>query len=75
MCLAIPYKVIEVQENNKAVIEIEGTQQYVGTFMVPDIKVGDYVLVYLGSAMAKISQDEAVEVMRLYQDMAQAEMV
>ena len=75
MCLAIPHKVIEVNENGKAQIEVDGARQEIGLLLVPEVKVGDYVLVYLGFATAKIEEDEAMEVMRLYQEIAEAEIL
>ena len=75
MCLAIPYKVLEVNENGRAEIEVGGTRQEISTLLVPEVKAGDYVLAYLGFATAKIEEDEAIEVMRLYQEIAEAQML
>ena len=75
MCVAIPYKVLEVNENGRAQIEVGGTRQEISTLLVPEVKVGDYVLVYLGSATARIEEDEAMDVMRLYQEIAEAEVL
>lgn len=75
MCLAIPHKVIEVNENGKAQIEVDGARQEIGLLLVPEVKAGDYVLVYLGCATARIEEDEAMEVMRLYQEIAEAEIL
>ena len=75
MCLAIPYKVLEVNENGRAEIEVGGTRQEISTLLVPEVKVGDYILAYLGFATAKIEEDEAIEVMRLYQEIAEAQML
>ena len=73
MCLAIPYKVLEVKEEGRAQIEVGGVRGEISTLLVPGVKAGDYVLLYLGSAVAKIDEEEAREVMRLYQEMAEAE--
>ena len=75
MCVAIPYKVLQVKENRRAQIEVGGTRQEISLTLVPEVKVGDYVLVYLGFATAKIEGNEAIEVMRLYQEIAEAEML
>ena len=74
-CLAIPYKVVEVNENDRAEIEVGGTRQEISLLLVPEVKAGDYVLVYLGCATARIEEDEAMEVMRLYQEIAEAEIL
>ena len=73
MCVAIPYKVLEVNEGGRALIEDGGMKQEISTLLVPEVKAGDYVLVYLGSATARIEEEEAREVMRLFQEIAEAE--
>ena len=75
MCVAIPYRVLEVNKNDRSQIEVGGTRQEISTLLVPEVKIGDYVLVYLGSATAKIEEDEAIEVLRLFQDIAETEML
>jgi len=71
MCLAIPYKVLKVEENSWAEIEVASARQEVSLQLLPDVEVGDWVLVNLGSVVAKIEEDEAREIMRLYQEIAE----
>ncbi|MFC1932784.1 HypC/HybG/HupF family hydrogenase formation chaperone [Chloroflexota bacterium] len=73
MCLAIPYKVLEVKENSRAKIEFAGTRHEVSLQIVPGVEVGDWVLVNLGSVVAKIEEGEAQEIMHIYQEIAEAE--
>jgi len=73
MCVAIPYKVLEVSGNGRAQIEVGSTRQEISTLLVPEVTVGDYVLVYLGSATAKIEEQDAMEVMSLFEEIAEAE--
>jgi len=37
---------------------------------LPEVKVGDYVLLYLGCGVAKIEEEEALEVLNLWREMA-----
>jgi len=74
MCVAIPYKVLEVSDNERAQIEVGGIRQQVSLALVPEVKVGDWVLVNLGSVVAKIDEDEAKEIINLYREIATAEM-
>lgn len=74
MCVAIPYKVLEVSDNERAQIEVGGIRQQVSLALVPEVKVGDWVLVNLGSVVAKIDEDEAREIINLYREIAAAEM-
>ncbi|MFC1979617.1 HypC/HybG/HupF family hydrogenase formation chaperone [Chloroflexota bacterium] len=75
MCVAIPYKVLEITGNGRAEIEVGGARHEVSTLLVPDAKIGDYVLVYLGSATTRIEEGEAIEVMRLYQEISETKML
>jgi len=73
--MAIPYKVLEVNRNGRAEIEIDGHRQEVSLLMVPEVKAGDYVLVYTGSAITKVEEDEANEIIRLHREIAAMELV
>lgn len=73
MCVAIPYKVLEVKENSWAEVEINGARHRVSLQLFSDVEVGDWVLVNLGSVVTKIEEDEAWEIVRLYQEIAEAD--
>jgi len=70
MCVAIPYKVLEVKENGRAQVQVADTRQEISVMLVPAVKARDYVLVHLGSAIARIEEEEAAEVMYLYEETA-----
>lgn len=72
MCVAIPYKVLEVKENSLAEIEIAGVRHKVDSALVPDVKAGDWVLVNLGTIITRIDESEAKEIFNIYQEMAEA---
>jgi len=65
MCLSIPAKVISVN-GSSAEVEFMGVRKSVGTALLSDVKVGDYVLVHAGFAIEKISQEEAEETLKLW---------
>jgi len=73
MCLAIPYKVLDVKGNSRAEIEVAGARHEVSLRLFPEVEVGDWVLVHLGSVVARIEEDEAGEIIRLYHEIAEAE--
>lgn len=58
MCLAVPMKVIERQEDC-GVAESGGLSLRIELALVPDVKVGDYVLVHAGFALTIVDEDEA----------------
>ncbi|MBC8185818.1 HypC/HybG/HupF family hydrogenase formation chaperone [candidate division KSB1 bacterium] len=59
MCLAVPMKVVEIEENT-ATVEVSGTQRTVGLDIIdPPPKVGEYVIVHAGFAINIIDEVEA----------------
>jgi hydrogenase expression/formation protein HypC len=59
MCLAIPAKVNKI---NKNIAEIEslGVIKKVDISLIPDVKIGDYVIVHAGFAIQIIDKEEAL---------------
>ncbi|EJB74507.1 HypC/HybG/HupF family hydrogenase formation chaperone [Helicobacter pylori] len=69
MCLAIPSKVIAINDN-VALLETLGIQREASLdLMGESVKVGDYVLLHIGYVMSKIDEKEALESIELYQEM------
>ncbi|MCK0499816.1 HypC/HybG/HupF family hydrogenase formation chaperone [Helicobacter pylori] len=69
MCLAIPSKVIAINDN-VALLETLGVQREASLdLMGESVKVGDYVLLHIGYVMSKIDEKEALESIVLYQEM------
>lgn len=71
MCVAAPYRIIEVTGSNRALIDNHGIKQEISTMMIPEVKAGDYVITYLGSALAIVDEKEAEEAIRLFREMAE----
>ncbi len=57
MCLAFPAKVIEINES-LATVERSGVKRSASLMLLPEAKVGDYVLVHAGFAMQIIDEKE-----------------
>lgn len=57
MCLAFPGKVIEINDN-LATIEHSGIKSEASLMLLPETKVGDYVLVHAGFAMQIVDEEE-----------------
>jgi hydrogenase expression/formation protein HypC len=64
MCLAIPCKIVKVNEN-RALIEKSGNWLDVDISLVPDASVGDFVIVHAGMAIQKYDVDEAAATIAL----------
>ena len=68
MCVGVPAKVTEKQEYS-AVVDVMGSQTTVGIIFIPEVKVGDYVIVHAGQAMSIVDEQyakESVEEWRKY---------
>ena len=75
MCLAVPYKVLEINGDSWAEVEAGDIRRQVSLRLFPDVRAGDWVLVNLGFIITKIEEDEAKEIQKLYQELAEAEML
>ena len=60
MCLAVPGKIIE-QQDNEATVDLQGNRLKVSTLLTPDVSTGDWVLIHAGFAIAQLDEDEARE--------------
>lgn len=58
MCVGVPAKVIEKYEYS-AVVDVMGSQTTVGIIFVPEVELGDYVIVHAGQAMSIIDEEYA----------------
>ena len=65
MCLAIPARVVEVAENDLAIVALGGVRKDVSLALVEDVKVGDYVIVHVGYALTRLDPEEAEKTLAL----------
>lgn len=66
MCVGIPMKIVEVYEDGiSGVVEAGGAKKHCFFMLINDPKIGDYVLVHAGSAIAKLEEQEAKENLKL----------
>jgi len=71
MCLAIPGKIISIEENSSpkmAKVSFGGAIREICIDWVSDVKAGEYVLVHVGFALGKIDEEEAKETLKLLND-------
>lgn len=72
MCLSIPSKVIEIDENNIATVDTMGVKRQVTLDLISEkVEVGEYILIHVGFAMNKISVEEAEESLKIFKDIVQ----
>jgi len=69
MCLAIPGRVVELIQGlpNQAMVEVTGVRRRVDLGLLQDDmpRPGDWVLIHVGFAMSKISEEGAEQQMRM----------
>ena len=70
MCLAIPGKIVSIDEKKEhAIIDYgDGTKRNANVSLV-DVKIGDYVLVHAGFAIQVLDEKEANETLDLFREM------
>jgi len=69
LCLGIPAKVIDVN-NNIAIVDYGGgVKKQVDCSLVPDIKPGEYVIVHAGAIIERISEKEYRETIEILQEL------
>ncbi|SEM45331.1 Hydrogenase maturation protein HypC [Syntrophus gentianae] len=62
MCIAFPGKILSIDENNFAVIDISGTKREACLDLVDEpVAVGDYVICHAGYAIHRIDEEVARE--------------
>jgi hydrogenase expression/formation protein HypC len=76
MCLAVPGKVIEIDAHSQPImgkVSFGGIKKEVCLDLVPDVKIGEYVIVHVGFAINKLNEEEARETLNLLEQMGKAE--
>jgi hydrogenase expression/formation protein HypC len=59
MCLAIPARVVELLEPDSAVVDVGGVQKRISLALVDGVACGDYVILHVGYALARLDAEEA----------------
>ena len=71
MCLAIPMKVIEVIDDEWALVEIGGAAQKVNITLLDNLHPDDYVVVHAGFAIEKLDKERAEYIFNLLKKLEQ----
>lgn len=76
MCLAVPGKVLDIQESGSlraARVQFGGIVRQVSLDFVPEAVVGDYVMVHVGFAISRVDAEEAERTYALLEEMGALE--
>lgn len=71
MCLAIPAKILKIN-GSMAQVDMMGNEREISTVLVPEIQIGEYVLVHAGFAISIIDEENAKETEELLLEVANA---
>jgi hydrogenase assembly chaperone HypC/HupF len=67
MCLGFPGRVVALDAEG-AVVETDGRRRHASTLIVPDVAVGDWVLVGAGTVLDRIEPDDATQIIKAIDD-------
>lgn len=67
MCLAIPGKILEIN-NDSATIEFDGFKRDVSLLLLERAKVGDYVIVHAGFAIQRLDESTAMDSLNMFRE-------
>lgn len=68
MCLAIPGKVVEIHKGTEPLmgkVSFGGIIKQVCLDWLPDISIGEFVIVHVGFAISKVNEEEALETIKM----------
>jgi hydrogenase expression/formation protein HypC len=76
MCLGIPGEVLSIEQDAQGLlrgrVSFGGVVREVSLDLVPEARVGDYVVVHVGFALSVIDAEEAQSVFQLLQELEEA---
>jgi len=70
MCLAVPGKIIDKQDM-LATVDISGVQRKISLMLLPEAKLGEFVLIHAGFAVQTIDEEEVKKTMELFKELEQ----
>ena len=73
MCLGVPGKVVQITRHDLGMqmgrVQFGGIQKEVCLSFLPDIKVGEYVIVHAGFAISQVDEEEAARTLEILKQM------
>ncbi|MEW5880593.1 MAG: HypC/HybG/HupF family hydrogenase formation chaperone [Pseudomonadota bacterium] len=65
MCLALPVRVVELKGGDAAIVDLGGIRKEISLALVDGVAVGDYVILHVGYALARLDAAEAERTLAL----------
>lgn len=77
MCLAVPGKVVSIDESNPdlrmAKVNFGGVSKDICIQWLPDVQIGEYILAHVGFALNKVDEKDAEDTIRILREMGDIE--
>ncbi len=70
MCLAIPIRVEALLPDDMARVTLSGVSKLVSIALLEGVRIGDYLLIHVGYALARLDPDEAERTLALMREAA-----
>ena len=75
MCLAVPGKIVEIDESNPdlrmAKVSFGGVIKDICVQWLPEAGLGDYIIAHVGMALNKLDEEEALLTLETFDEMEQ----
>jgi len=75
MCLAVPGKIVSIEGDDPILrdgkVNFGGVVKRVNLSLVPEAKIGDYVVVHVGLALSIVDEEEAKQVFEFLKTMGE----
>ncbi len=70
MCIAAPAKVVEINRETESLFaDFGGVRQQAKINLLPDVEVGDYILIHAGYAIEKLTEEAAKESLEAWEEL------
>ena len=72
MCLGVPVKIVQIK-GNEGVADFKGVKKKISLELLENVKKGDYVILHAGFAIQKMEPEEALETLKLFEELSRFE--
>ncbi|MGY6023405.1 HypC/HybG/HupF family hydrogenase formation chaperone [Streptomyces spinosirectus] len=72
MCLAVPGKVVSIDDSAEprtGLVDFGGVQKQACLEYVPEVRVGEYVIVHVGFALQRLDEESALASLKLFEEL------
>ena len=73
MCLAVPGKVVSIDGEGAALVDFGGIKTMVRLDLLPEAKVGDFVIVHAGFGIQLLDEKDARETLDYFEEISKYE--